>query len=167
MLKKTRKHYIPSESELRKLYLTIFPEIFAELTGSGFKEKQTSEIMVEAMTRVIKGMNIHTDENVFDFRKNIKEQVKLVQHEILGTQFLNTPIKDQAILYDFLDTNSPIESDILTQSYFNHHSDKETMKQLNWTEIRKVQETKIRAINKLLGLLNASPQLKSKLKELV
>ncbi len=167
MLSKNIKHFIPSESEFRDLYLSMYPEIFALLRNAGTTDKQISEIIVEAMMRVIKGINLKFEGNPIDIKKHFREQVSQIRKEESEAISSDKTFKDDVLIAEFVASISPSESEILTHAYYHHLSDRETMKRMNGTEIQTIRDGKLNAINKLLGLLNASPQLQSKLKQSV
>ncbi len=167
MLNKNIKHFIPSETEFRDLYLSTYREISTSLRKTGATEKQIAEIMVEAMIRVIKGIHHKFDGYPIDFKQHFKDHVSQVRKELIEFNSSEKSSKDEGILAEFVASISPSESTILSHTYYLHLSDQETMKRMNWTEIQMVRDRKLNAINKLLGLLNASPQLQSKLKHSV
>jgi DNA-directed RNA polymerase specialized sigma subunit len=164
---KNIKHYIPSESQFRDLYLSMYSEISHSLREAGATDKQISEIMVEAMIRVIKSIHLKFEGLPIDFKQNFRDQISEVRKESWESAPIDKHGKDAGLLAEFVASISPIDSEILTNTYYHHLSDQETMKRMKMTEIRVIRDRKLSALNKLLGLLNASPQLQSKLKQSV
>jgi spore coat protein CotF len=76
-------------------------------------------------------------------------------------------IKDELVLTEFMASIKTTEAELLTNAYFHHYSDKESMKRMGMESVEEIRNSKLNGLKKLMALLNASPQLRAKLKQVI
>jgi spore coat protein CotF len=165
VLKQNKKHYIPSESEFRQLYIDSYPEISSKLKTCGIKDKDIHDIMVEAMTLLIRETHISIQEQRINLNEAFQKHCLDLAYSHSAESISGEKIKDEVVLTEFMASIKPFEAQILMHAYFHHYSDREIMSRMKMESPDDIQHSKLEGLNKLMALLNASPQLRNSLKK--